>query len=88
MLKPLYFALFFMTASGTFAVQAQTIGSDTVDAVSQRRAPPLLNENYLTSTGETVAHPGESQGAPTTDLDRRIEQENNRLDQSICSNCN
>jgi hypothetical protein len=47
-----------------------------------------LNENYLAPTGETVPHPGASQGAATTDLDRRIEQKNNRLDQSICSNCN
>jgi hypothetical protein len=47
----------------------------------------LLHENYLTSTGETVPHPGASQGAATTDLDRLIEQKNNRLDQSICSNC-
>ena len=88
MLKLHYFALFFMTVSGTFAVQAQSIGSGSVDAESQRKDSRLLNENYLTSTGETVAHPGVSQGAPTTDLDRRIEQENNRLDQSICSNCN
>jgi hypothetical protein len=47
-----------------------------------------LNKNYLTSTGETVAHPGASQGAATTDLDRRIRQRNDRVIQSICSNCN
>ena len=34
----------------------------------------LLNENYLTSTGETVPRPGLSQGTPTTSLDRRIEK--------------
>jgi hypothetical protein len=83
MLKPLTFALLFMIASAPFVVQAQTTGSDTADAASR-----LLNENYLTSTGATVDRPGESQGAPTTNLDRRIERENNRLDQSICSNCN
>ncbi len=88
MLKLLTFALLFMVASGTFAVQAQTTGSDTADAASRHKATRLLNENYLTSTGETVAHPGASQGAATTDLDRRIEQQNNRANQSICSNCN
>ncbi len=88
MLKLLTFALLFMVASGTFAVQAQTTGSDTADAASRHKATRLLNENYLTSTGATVDRPGESQGAPATNLDRRIERENNRLDQSICSNCN
>jgi len=76
-----------MTTSGTFAVQAQTTGSDIADAASQGKSTRLLNKNYLTSTGETVPHPGASQGAATTDLDRLIEQKNNRLDQSICSNC-
>ena len=76
-----------MTVSGTLAVQAQTTGSDVANAPSQRRPARLLNENYLTPTGETVPHPGESQGAPTSNLDRQIERENNRLDRSICSNC-
>jgi hypothetical protein len=87
MLKPLFFALLFMTTSGTFAVQAQATGPDIADAASRGKSTRLLHENYLTSTGETVPHPGASQGAATTDLDRLIEQKNNRLDQSICSNC-
>jgi hypothetical protein len=86
MLKPLSFALPFLTASGTFAVHAQA-RPGPADASSRGNATRLLNENYLTSTGETVPHPGASQGAGTTDLDRVIEQKNNRLDQSICSNC-
>jgi hypothetical protein len=84
MAKPLYLALLFVTASATFAVHAQ---ATDFDAVSRRKATHLLNQNYLTSTGETVVHPGVSQGAPTSNLDRWIEQQNNRLDQSICSNC-
>jgi hypothetical protein len=88
MLKPLTFALLSTIASEIFAVQAQTKGSDTADAAPRHKATRLLNENYLTSTGATVDRPGESQGAPSTNLDRWIEQENNRLDQSICSNCN
>ncbi len=87
MWKPLFFALLFMTVSGTLAVQAQTPGSDAANAASQRRPTRLLNENYLTPTGETVPHPGVSQGAPTSNLDRQIWREDNRLDRSICSNC-
>jgi hypothetical protein len=47
----------------------------------------LLNENYLTSTGQTVPRPGVSQGAPPSRLDRRIEDKDNLIDLSICSNC-
>jgi len=47
----------------------------------------LLNQDYLTSTGATVPHPGQSQGAPTDPLDRRTGREDNRIDDSICSNC-
>src|SRR5664279_3509323 len=88
MLKGLFAALLIVTASGTFPVQAQVAGSGAADAGSRERNPRLLNENYLAPTGETVPHPGASQGAATMDLDRRIEQKNNLLDQSICSNCN
>jgi hypothetical protein len=85
MTKKLFLGLLLAMAAGTGTVQAQSGGPDNAGAP---RAPGLLNEPYLTPTGETVAHPGESQGGPTTDLDRRIEQKNNQLDQSICSNCN
>ncbi len=87
MLKALCFALLLMCVSGTFAVQAQTDGSDAANAASERKPTRLLNENNLTSTGETVPHPGASQGAATTDLDRQIGRENDRLDQSIGRNC-
>ena len=87
MLKTLSFALLLLAASGTFAVHAQARGPDPVDASSRGNATRLLNKNYLTSTGETVPRPGASQGAGATDLDRAIRRKNNRLDQSICSNC-
>jgi hypothetical protein len=47
----------------------------------------LLDQDYLTSTGETVPRPGASQSAGPTPLDRKIEQENNKIDNSICSGC-
>jgi hypothetical protein len=88
MLKRLYVGLLFMTAIGTFAAQAQTDRSAGVGPSARHKPRGLLNEKFLTPTGETVAHPGESQGAPTTALDRWIEEQNNRIDQTICSNCN
>jgi hypothetical protein len=47
----------------------------------------LLNQDYLTSTGETVPRPGASQAAGPTPLDRAIRKEDNKIDNSICSNC-
>jgi hypothetical protein len=47
----------------------------------------LIRGGHITSTGETVPHPGASQGAGTTSLDRGIEQEDNRIQGGICKGC-
>jgi hypothetical protein len=47
----------------------------------------LLDKDYLTSTGETVPRPGVPQGSGPTALDRKIQQEDNKLDNSICKGC-
>ncbi len=47
----------------------------------------LLDQNYLTSTGETVDRPGASQSAGPTPLDRQIQREDNKIDNSICKGC-
>ena len=47
----------------------------------------LLDEDYLTSTGETVARPGIPQSSGETRFDRYIEQQNDRIDNSICKGC-
>src|ERR1700730_1923811 len=70
MLKRLYFCLLFVTAIGPFAAQAQTDGAAGVGPSAHHKPTGLLNEKFLTPTGETVAHPGEPQGAPTRALDR------------------
>src|ERR1019366_1932842 len=54
MLKPLTFALFFMTAGGTFVVQAQTTGPATPDAASRPKDQRLLNEDVTAQVGWTV----------------------------------
>jgi hypothetical protein len=83
MMKPLFVALLCATITGITVVQAQT----GTGPAPRHKAARLLNENYLTSTGETLPHPGVSQGGATTDLDRRIGRRNDRVVQSICSNC-
>ena len=76
-----------LVAALAVAVQAQPLVSKEGRSTAQRRPAGMLNEDYLTSTGQTVPRPGLSQGAPPSRLDRRIEDRDNRIDQSICSNC-
>lgn len=83
MMKPLFVALLCATVTGITVVQAQT----GTGPASRHKTEGLLSENHLTATGETVAHPGASQGAAPTDLDRRIGRRNNPVVQNICSNC-
>jgi hypothetical protein len=47
----------------------------------------LLNHDYLTSIGETVPPPGVPQSSGPTPLDRAIRQQNDRIDNSICTGC-
>jgi hypothetical protein len=47
----------------------------------------LLDKDYLTSTGETVPRPGVPQASGPTPLDRKIQQEDNQIDNSICKGC-
>jgi hypothetical protein len=47
----------------------------------------LLDKDYLTSTGETVPRPGVPQASGPTPLDRKIQQEDNQIDNSICQGC-
>jgi hypothetical protein len=47
----------------------------------------LLDQDYLTSTGETVPRPGVPQSSGDTPFDRYMRQQNDRIDNSICSAC-
>ena len=44
----------------------------------------LLDKDYLAPTGATVPRPGVPQGSGPTALDRKIQQEDNKIDNSIC----
>ena len=47
----------------------------------------LLDQDYLAPTGATVPQPGVPQASGPTALDRKIEHENNAIDNSICKGC-
>jgi hypothetical protein len=66
-------------------------GDEDHGLIAPERSKPapgqLLNQDYLTSTGATVPQPGASQSAGPTPLDRQIEQQDNKIDNSICNGC-
>ena len=47
----------------------------------------LANQDYLTSTGATVPQPGVPQASGPTPLDRSIQRQDNKIDNSICTGC-
>jgi hypothetical protein len=66
---------------------AQDGGGLVAPELSRPTPGHLVNQDYLTSTGETVPRPGASQSSGETPFDRHIRQENDRIDNSICSGC-
>ncbi len=45
------------------------------------------NKDHLAPTGKTMPQPGVPQASGPTALDRKIQQENNKIDNSICQGC-
>ena len=86
MAKPIVIAAFVvaMTAGvGAFGQDNRLLAPE----LSKPTPGQLLDQNYLTSTGETVPRPGVPQASGPTALDRKIQQEDNRIDNSICKGC-
>lgn len=79
-------AIMFM-AMMSAAAYAQTSAPAPADGSREPRTINLINRNYLTPTGETVPHPGASQGPGVTPLDRAIQQRDDKVQRGICSNC-
>ena len=69
------------------AANAQNDGGYVAPERSRPTPGHLLNQDYLTSTGETVPRPGVPQSSGTTPLDRAIREPNDRIDNSICNGC-
>lgn len=46
-----------------------------------------IRDPYITSSGATVDKPGEPQGSAPTPLDRRIQRQDNKIDNSLCQGC-
>jgi hypothetical protein len=87
MLKLLLIVTIFIAPMAPIAANGQSDGGYLAPELSRPMPGQLLNEDYLTSTGETVAHPGASQSSDETAFDRNIRLQNDRIDNSICKGC-
>ena len=77
----------FIAPLAAFAASGQSDGGHVAPELTKPAPGHLLDRDYLTSTDETVPRPGVSQSSGETPFDRYIEQENNHIDNSICSGC-
>ena len=79
-------------------VLAATLGAQTGPTLAQADASPSrtgdvaagsagVRSGNITATGATVPNPGASQGAGTTDLDRGVQREDSKIQNSICKGC-
>lgn len=83
-----FIAVILLAATAGAAAYGQDNGGGLVAPEISKPAPGhLLDQDYLTSTGATVPRPGASQSAGPTPLDRAIQQQDNKIDNSICSGC-
>jgi hypothetical protein len=74
----------------TVAASVSAYGQDNnlvAPELSKPTPGQLLDKDYTTSTGATVPRPGVPQASGPTALDRKIQQEDNQLDNSICKGC-
>jgi hypothetical protein len=85
--KLLLIVAIFIAPMAPIAASSQSDGGYVAPELSKPTPGQLLNQDYLTTTGETVAHPGASQSSGETPLDRSIREQNNRMDNSICTGC-
>lgn len=87
MAKLTFVAAVLIASTASISAGAQDDRGLVAPELSKPVPGQLLNQDYLTSTGATVPKPGASQSSGPTPLDRAIEQQDNKIDNSICSGC-
>ena len=86
MTKSIVIAAFLVAATAGVGAYGQDKGL-VAPELSKPTPGQLLDKDYTTSTGETVPRPGVPQASGPTPLDRKIQQEDNKIDNSICKGC-
>ena len=86
MAKSIVIAAFLLAATAGAGAYGQDKGL-VAPELSKPAPGRLLDQDYQTSTGATVPRPGVPQASGPTALDRKIQQEDNQIDNSICKGC-
>jgi hypothetical protein len=87
MVKSAFMVIIFTTLMAGVAANAQNDGGYVAPELSKPTPGRLLDRDYLTSTGQTVPRPGVPQSSGETQFDLFMRQQNDRIDNSICSGC-
>jgi hypothetical protein len=87
MVKLMLAAIIFSAPLAAVAADGQSDGGYVAPELSKPAPGQLLDQDYLTSSGETVARPGVPQSSGETPFDRTIRQQNDRIDNTICDGC-
>ncbi len=89
MIRSTSVAVFLIAAGLGLAAYGQETGGNgaTVAAPSGDAPGRPLNQDHLAPTGKTLPHPGVSQAEGTTELDRSIQRQDDRIEESICKGC-
>jgi hypothetical protein len=84
MVRLWFTVIILMAPLAALAADGQSDGGYVAPELDRPEPGQLLDQDYLTSTGETVPRPSVPQSSGEMPLDRYIEQENNCIDNSIC----
>jgi hypothetical protein len=89
MIRSTSVAIFLIAMSAGFAAHGQgTGGNGNVVSPPSGAAPGQpLNTDHLAPTGKTLPNPGVPQASGTTDFDRSVQKQDERIQDSICKGC-
>jgi hypothetical protein len=76
----------FLVATAGFSAYGQD-NQLVAPQLSKPAAGQLLDKDYLAPTGATVPRPGVPQASGPSALDRKIQEQDNKIDNSICKGC-
>jgi hypothetical protein len=88
MVRSTYVVVLLLAASfGLPAYGQETGGGGSVPKPPGSAPGQPLNSDHLAPTGKTLPHPGVPQASGTTDLDRSVQRQDDRTQESICKGC-
>jgi hypothetical protein len=89
MVRSMSLAIFIIAMSAGLAAHGQETGGKGSAVPTSPGAPPgqPLISGHLAPTGKTLPNPGVPQASGTTDFDRSVQRQDDKIDESICKGC-